>query len=78
MAETLETTGTITRELALHLYREMVNIRKTEEQLARSYADLATKLVGASASGTFTRPKQPQAGRFRKLFGTDKGVRNVS
>src|SRR3954467_12824967 len=37
MAETLESTGTITRELALHLYREMVNIRKTEEQLARSY-----------------------------------------
>src|SRR3954462_4680134 len=38
MAETLESTGTITRDLALHLYREMVNIRKTEEQLARSYA----------------------------------------
>src|SRR3954452_8398269 len=37
MAETLESTGTITRELALHLYREMVNIRRTEEQLARSY-----------------------------------------
>src|SRR3954447_12440059 len=38
MAETLESTGTITRDLALHLYREMINIRKTEEQLARSYA----------------------------------------
>ena len=38
MAETLESTGTITTDLALHLYREMVNIRKTEEQLARSYA----------------------------------------
>src|SRR3954468_11225659 len=38
MASTLESTGTITRELALHLYREMINIRKTEEQLARSYA----------------------------------------
>lgn len=47
-------------------------------KLARSYADLAAKLVGSSSTGTFTRAKQAQAGRFRKLFGTDKGVRNVS
>ena len=48
-------------------------------KLARSYADLAKKLTGsANASGGFARVKEAQGGRFRKLFGTDKGVRNVS
>jgi hypothetical protein len=48
-------------------------------KLARSYADLAKKLAGASANtGGFARVKEAQSGRFRKLFGTDKGVRNVS
>ncbi len=37
MASTLESTGTLSKETVLHLYREMVNIRRTEEQLARSY-----------------------------------------
>ena len=37
MASTLDHTDTLSREQILHLYREMVNIRRTEEQLARSY-----------------------------------------
>ena len=38
MTETLESTGIFSKETILRLYREMVNIRKTEEQLAKSYA----------------------------------------
>jgi TPP-dependent pyruvate/acetoin dehydrogenase alpha subunit len=38
MSVTLETTGTLSKDLVLHLYREMLNIRRTEEQLAKSYA----------------------------------------
>ena len=37
MASTLDHTDTLSREQILHLYREMVNIRRTEEQLAKSY-----------------------------------------
>jgi 2-oxoisovalerate dehydrogenase E1 component len=37
MATTLDKQETLSKELILHLYREMVNIRRTEEQLARSY-----------------------------------------
>ncbi len=37
MSSTLESTSTLTKDTILHLYREMVNIRRTEEQLARSY-----------------------------------------
>ncbi|HET7055629.1 MAG TPA: thiamine pyrophosphate-dependent dehydrogenase E1 component subunit alpha, partial [Thermomicrobiales bacterium] len=37
MASTLSTTDTLSKEQILHLYREMVNIRRTEEQLAKSY-----------------------------------------
>jgi 2-oxoisovalerate dehydrogenase E1 component len=37
MASTLDTTDTLSKEQFLHLYREMVNIRRTEEQLAKSY-----------------------------------------
>lgn len=37
MASTMDQTETLSREQILHLYREMVNIRRTEEQLARSY-----------------------------------------
>lgn len=37
MATTLENDVALDRELLLRLYREMVNIRKSEEQLARSY-----------------------------------------
>jgi 2-oxoisovalerate dehydrogenase E1 component len=37
MTATVYTTGSLTKETLLHLYREMVNVRRTEEQLARSY-----------------------------------------
>ncbi len=37
MATTLDSDVALDRELLLRLYREMVNIRKSEEQLARSY-----------------------------------------
>jgi 2-oxoisovalerate dehydrogenase E1 component len=37
MATTLDKQETLSKERILHLYREMVNIRRTEEQLARSY-----------------------------------------
>ncbi len=37
MASTLDQTDTLSKEQILHLYREMVNIRRTEEQLAKSY-----------------------------------------
>jgi 2-oxoisovalerate dehydrogenase E1 component len=37
MATTLDNDVAFDRELVLRLYREMVNIRKSEEQLARSY-----------------------------------------
>lgn len=37
MSTTLDAPATLDREQLLRLYREMVNIRKTEEQLARSY-----------------------------------------
>ncbi len=48
-------------------------------KLARSYAELAKKLSGSNMSGGFER-RDPSSGgsRFRKLFGSDKGVRNVS
>ncbi len=48
-------------------------------KLARSYADLANKIGGSgTSSGSFPRVKEVQGGRLRKLFGSDKGVRNVS
>lgn len=37
MSTTLDAPATLDREQLLRLYREMVNVRKTEEQLARSY-----------------------------------------
>src|SRR5215216_7357882 len=37
VVETAATTTDLTKEQLLSLYREMVNIRRTEEQLARSY-----------------------------------------
>jgi pilus assembly protein CpaE len=56
-----------------------VSLEEPASKLARSYADLAKKLSGAgTASGGFARVKEAQGGRLRKLFGTDKGVRNVS
>src|SRR5215207_9277939 len=38
MATTLDEQVTLSKDRLLHLYREMVNIRRTEEQLAKSYA----------------------------------------
>ncbi len=56
-----------------------VALEEPGSKLARSYEDLAKKLAGtATASGGFARVKEAQGGRLRKLFGTDKGVRNVS
>src|SRR3954469_16646934 len=37
MTATVSETGELTKEQLLSLYRAMVNIRRTEEQLARSY-----------------------------------------
>jgi len=55
-----------------------VTTEDPNSKLARSYADLVKKLSGMSSSG-FTRvPEVSGSSRLRKLFGTDKGVRNVS
>ena len=56
-----------------------VTIEDPNAKLSRSYADLVKKLSGASPSTGFLRGHEPSGGsRLRKLFGTDKGVRNVS
>ena len=56
-----------------------VALEEAGSKLARSYADLAQKLTSSgTTSGGFARVKGAQGGRLRKLFGTDKGVRNVS
>ena len=57
-----------------------VTIEDPNSKLARSYADLVKKLSGAGHSGGFRSIQEAGSGpsRFRKLFGTDKGVRNVS
>jgi pilus assembly protein CpaE len=48
-------------------------------RLAKSYVDLVKKLNGSAGSGGFPRLQDGGgASRFRKLFGNDKGVRNVS
>ena len=56
-----------------------VTIEDPNAKLSRSYADLVKKLSGASSSiGVPRVPEVSGASRLRKLFGTDKGVRNVS
>lgn len=56
-----------------------VSLEDPGSKLARSYAELAHKLSGSGvASGGFPRNRDGSAGRLRKLFGSDKGVRNVS
>ena len=56
-----------------------VTIEDPNAKLSRSYADLVKKLSGTSSSGGFPRvPEVSGSSRLRKLFGTDKGVRNVS
>lgn len=48
-------------------------------KLARSYADLAKKLSGSTSSGGFARVQDSSgSSRLRRLFGSDKGVKNVS
>ncbi len=55
-----------------------VTTEDPNSKLARGYADLVKKLSGMS-SGAYTRvPPGTGSSRLRKLFGTDKGVRNVS
>src|SRR6185503_788187 len=55
-----------------------VTTEDPNSKLARSYADLVKKLSGMSSSG-FTRVHEGSGrSRLQKLFGTDKGVRNVS
>jgi septum formation inhibitor-activating ATPase MinD len=57
-----------------------VTVEDPNSKLAKSYADLVKKLSGAVHSGGFRSLQETGGGasRFRKLFGNDKGVRNVS
>ena len=56
-----------------------VAMEEPGSKLARSYSDLAKKLSGSTSSGGYPRVEAGGGGsRFRKLFGSDKGVRNVS
>ena len=48
-------------------------------RLAKSYADLARKLSGTAGGSTIARHSTPSgSSRLRKLFGTERGARNVS
>lgn len=55
-----------------------VSIEEPGSKLARSYSDLARKLSGSVGSGGFQAGQQGGGSRLRKLFGAEKGVRNVS
>jgi pilus assembly protein CpaE len=57
-----------------------VTTEDPNSKLARSYADLVKKLSGMGGSAGLARVHEAGSGasRLRKLFGTDKGVRNVS
>ena len=55
-----------------------VTLEDPNAKLARSYADLVKKLSGTTSSGNFPKFQESGASRLRKLFGNDKGVRNVS
>jgi pilus assembly protein CpaE len=54
-----------------------VSVEEPSSKLARSYGELAKKLSGSNWSGGFPRVEEGGS-RLRKLFGSDKGVRNVS
>ena len=55
-----------------------VTVQDPNSKLAKSYLDLAKKLTGAGGSGQFSRTSTPSSGsRFRKLFGSERGARNV-
>jgi pilus assembly protein CpaE len=55
-----------------------VTLEDPNAKLARSYADLVKKLSGTTTSGGFPKFQEDGKSRLRKLFGNDKGVRNVS
>jgi pilus assembly protein CpaE len=55
-----------------------VTTEDPNSKLARSYADLVKKLSGMSSSSFPRVHESSGSSRLRKLFGTDKGVRNVS
>ena len=55
-----------------------VTIQDPNSKLARSYGDLARKLSGTSGSGSYTRSTPSGGSRLRKLFGSERGARNVT
>lgn len=56
-----------------------VTIQDSSSKLAKSYGELARKLSGTGGSGSFPRANTPSGGsRLRKLFGSERGARNVS
>ncbi len=55
-----------------------VSLQDPNSKLARSYSDLARKLSGAGGSGSFPRATPGSGSRLRKLFGTERGARNVT
>ncbi len=55
-----------------------VSLQDPNSKLARSYSDLARKLSGTGGSGTLPRTTPSGGSRLRKLFGTERGARNVS
>ncbi|HEX6576243.1 MAG TPA: P-loop NTPase, partial [Gemmatimonadaceae bacterium] len=55
-----------------------VTLEDPNSKLARSYADLVKKLSGSAHSGAFRSVSESGGSRLRKLFGNDRGVRNVS
>jgi pilus assembly protein CpaE len=54
-----------------------VIVQDPNSRLAKAYGDLARKLSGSVSSGA-SRNTPSGGSRLRKLFGTEKGVRNVS
>jgi len=55
-----------------------VTLQDPSSKLARSYGELARKLSGTGGSGSFSRPTPSGGSRLRKLFGTERGARNVT
>jgi pilus assembly protein CpaE len=56
-----------------------VTLEDPNSKLAKSYTDLVRKISGTPAAVGVSGSQEGSAGsRFRKLFGNDRGVRNVS
>ena len=55
-----------------------VIVQDPNSRLAKAYGELARKLSGSTTSGSFPRSTPSGGSRLRKLFGAEKGVRNVS